>query len=231
MNLSLLSYPTDPAILAAMPSLTGIYLIALIVGGGLLIISTFFGGDSDADVDADFDADLDVDVDADLDVDADVGTDVDGIDADTVGSALSLSTWFSIRFLVFFLAMFGLVGTVLSYMSTMSAPVVLASAAAAGLLVGQLVHQLFRYLKRSSVPGVTSIQDYVNKPARVTIAIHPPARGEVAIQVGQGERFVAARAKRSGEHFDLGQPVAVVEFRSGTALVVSQKEFEFLKDS
>ncbi len=239
MNLAIAFDPTNLATFAAMPSLTGAYLVALIVGGGLLVISTFLGGHAHADVDADFDVDLnadldvDVDLDADIDVDADVdvATDIHADHIDAADGALSLASWFSIRFCVYFLAMFGLVGTVLTGMSALSAPAILALAAAGGFVVGQVVHQLFRYLKRSSVPGVTEIEDYVNKPARVTIAIRPPAKGEVAIHVGQGERFVAAAARRPDEQFDVGQSVAVVSFTGRVAVVVSAKEFEFLNNA
>jgi len=235
MNLELGLDPAGLTMLAAMPSLTGVYLVALIVGGGLLVISTFLGGHSNTNVDADLGGDLDMDVhlDADVDADVDVDTDIhtDHIDVAAGGSALSLASWFSIRFCVYFLAMFGLVGTVLSNMSSLSDPIVLALAGAVGFVVGQLVHQLFRYLKRSSVSGDTEIEDYLNKPARVTIAIRPPAKGEVAIQVGQGERFVPAVARRSDERFDAGQSVAVVSFSGGTAVVVSSKEFEFLNNT
>lgn len=241
MTLELALDLTGQAMLAAMPSLAGVYLVALIVGGGLLVVSTFFGGHSDADVDADFggdldmdvhlDADVDADIDVDADVDVDAGIHADHIDASTGAGALSLASWFSVRFCVYFLAMFGLVGTVLTRMSSLTAPMVLTLAAAAGFVVGQVVHQLFRYLKRSSVSGDTQIEDYVNKPARVTIAIRPPAKGEVVIQVGQGERFVPAVARRSDEQFDAGQSVAVVSFNGGTAVVVSAKEFEFLNNT
>lgn len=229
MNHAIAFDPDCLAALAAMPSLTGVYLVALIVGGGLLVISTFLGGHSHADVDADLDVDLHLDADVDADLDVDAGIHADHIDAGA--GALSLASWFSIRFCVYFLAMFGLVGTVLTSMSSLSALAILALAAAGGFVVGQVVHQLFRYLKRSSVPGITEIEDYLNKPARVTIAIHPPAKGEVAIRVGQGERFVAAAARRQDEQFDVGQSVAVVEFSGRVAVVVSAKEFEFLNNA
>ena len=233
MNHAITFDPNGLATLAAMPSLSGLYLIALIVGGGLLVVSTFLGGHSDADMDADFDADLDVDVhlDADVDADADLDTDIHADHLDADAGALSLASWFSIRFCVYFLAMFGLIGTTLTRMSSLSAPIILALATAGGFAVGQIVHQLFRYLKRSSVTGGSRIEDYVNKSARVTIAIHPPAKGEVVIQVGQSERFVPAVTKRPDEQFDVGQSVAVVSFSSGTAVVVSAKEFEFLNNT
>lgn len=226
MNEGFLFHVSGPAVLADTSSLTGFYWIGLIVGWGLLIISTVFGGDADSDIDADFDADFDVDADAGVEMDADV----EGAHAHAAEGALSLASWFSVRFLIYFAAMFGLIGTVLTYMSDMGTTTILVLALLGGVLVGQMAHQVFRYFKRSSSDSATTLKDYLNKPARVTIAIKPPARGEVAIRIGDSERFVAAIAKREDDTFEVGQSVGVVGFRAGTALVVSQKEHEFLSE-
>lgn len=212
----------SPILLAELPLLTGLYLICLIVGGGLLVVSILFGGDADADVDVGLDADLETDFEADADVD------IGGMTGQATAGALSLANWFSVRFLVYFAAMFGLVGTVLTYMAGFGRGAVLAMAAGGGIVIGQVAHQTFRYLKRSSSDSSTSVKDYVRKPARVTMAIHPPAKGEVAIQIEDNERYLPAAAKRKDDKFEVGQRVAVVDLRGGTAVVISRKEYEFL---
>jgi hypothetical protein len=105
---------------------------------------------------------------------------------------------------------------------------VLILALVGGVLMGQIAHQTFRYLMRNSTDGAPQLTDYLNKPARVTIAIHPPRRGEVALQIGNSERFLAAVAKREDDSFKIGQEVAVVGFRAGTAIVVTRAEHEFV---
>lgn len=192
-----------------------LYIICLVVGGGLLLISTVFGGDADAGVDADLD--IDVDADADFDIDTHAG-----------GGAMSLSSWFSVQFVVYFAAVFGFVGTVLTYLSEVSAGAGLGIAIASGLVVGQAVHQLVRYLKRNSSDSSTQIEDYINQPARVTVAIQPPRRGEVAVRIGDGERFVPARTRRPDDSFRIGEAVVVVAIAGGVAEVVSQTEYEFV---
>ena len=82
----------DPMLLnlaISFPTLITLYWICLIVGGGLLVISTFLGGHHDAagdvdmdvggsiDLGGDIDVGGDVDVGGDLSVDADVGVDGD----------------------------------------------------------------------------------------------------------------------------------------------------------
>lgn len=224
MNSILVPIAMSSALLAELPSLTGLYLIALIVGGGLLVISMLFGGDADSDLDLDADLEADFEADADLDVDA------GGIHGHAADGALSLANWFSVRFLIYAAAMFGLVGTVLTYMSDYGGGPVLAMSAIGGAIVGQCAHQAFRYLKRSSSDSSTAPKDYVDKPARVTVAIHPPAKGEIALQIEDDERYLPAVAKRGEDAFEAGQQVAVVELRGGTAVVVSRKEFEFVNE-
>ncbi len=70
---------------ASLPALTSVYWICLIVGGGLLIVSTLTGGDADAGLDADLDADVS------LEGDVDTGH----------GPASSLASWISMQFVVF----------------------------------------------------------------------------------------------------------------------------------
>ena len=224
---------SDAAVLAALPSLAGIYVVCLVVGGGLLLVSTALGGHGHADVDVDGVAGVDLDMDAD-------GLHADAVDAHAddfsaghadTDSAMSLATWFSLRFVIYFIAVFGLIGTVLTYMSGMQNAVVLAWAVVAGLVVGQTVHQTLRYLTRTSGDSSVQISDYLHKPARVTIAIVPPSRGEVAVRIRDRERFVPAVAKHENERFDIGQTVVIVSFIAGTADVISQKEDEFMAES
>ena len=76
----------DPIILnlaIAFPALITLYWICLIVGGGLLVISTFLGGHHDASGDFDMDVGGDIDLGGDIDVggDVDLGGDL-SVDAD-----------------------------------------------------------------------------------------------------------------------------------------------------
>ena len=213
-----------------------LYWIGLIAGGGLLLISAFAGHDSHADVSGDvsFDVHGDVGVDvhgdvpADVHVETDAGLDHAGHTHLEHAHAGALANWFSIRFLIFFAAVFGLVGVVLTYLSSAGQGVTLGAAVAAGLVLGQGVHQLFRQIRRSSGDSSPQEGDYVDKPGRVTVTITHPRTGEVALQVGGGERFVPAVARRPDTTFNVGQAVVVVEYRGGIAQVVSREEYEFL---
>ena len=216
--------------------LTSTYWFCLIVGGGLLVVAAVggHGSDADVDVDTDFDADFSADVHADFssDVHADADTDVDlgaahaGHAADAHDGALALSKWFSVRFVVFTVATFGVVGVVLTHLSTIGQNATLAISIIAGLAVGQAVHRLFRLIKATSGDSAPRPGDYVSKLARVTIAIVHPDKGEVALHVRGSERFVPAVAEGERQKFDSGEEVVVIAYRGGVAQVVSREEFE-----
>ncbi|MCH7808062.1 MAG: hypothetical protein IIB60_02455 [Planctomycetes bacterium] len=233
---------------AGLSDLTTLYWICFVVGGGLLLISTLLGGHADTDVDASFDLDPSVDVDvsldadvsfdADIDVDLDIGVDVDVGHIDAGGGDLhldpagvtSLASWFSIRFVIFAMAVFGLIGVVLTHLTDTSSGLIAGSAVLGGLIFGQGVHQLFRKLRQTSGNSALQPGDYVDKLARVTIAIRSKQKGEIALRVRRAERFIPAVAKHEDGTFNTGEVVAVVDYVAGMAEVVSRKEYEFLKD-
>lgn len=198
----------------AWPALTTVYWVFLIVGGGLMVMS-LMGGDADADLD------VDLDVDVSLDGDAHAGH-VD------VGS---LATWFSMQFVVFFCAMFGLIGVTMTSLSDQESNMVLALATGGGLAVGQVAHQTLRYLRSTSGSSTPQPRDYINKTARVTIAVGPKKKGEVALRVGRSERYIAALSKRPDANFKPGDKVAVVAYHGGVAEIVSQEEHEFMTEA
>lgn len=214
-------------VLADLPAvLTSAYWVCLIVGGGLLIISSLGGGDSDVDVGGDA---LDVDLQPDFDADfqADLSHDVD-FSTDHVHAISGLSTWFSVRFMVFFTAFFGACGVVLTHLSQLAPWLVLLISLVGGLLVGQGVHQLIRFIRRTSGDSTPGPQDYVDKLARVTIALTPQGKGEVALRVGGSQRYMPAVSRRSDAQFHHGDQVVVVAYRDGALEVVSREDYRQL---
>ncbi len=87
-----------------------LYLVCLVLGGVLIAVSIFGGGDADVDVAADADVDL------------------GEVDAETGGEGVVAAARFlSMRNLVFFLAFFGLAGTLLTLLQANSVATVLTS--------------------------------------------------------------------------------------------------------
>ena len=226
--------PFMPLLAEIGAALTTAYWACLIVGGGLAVLSALGGSDSDVDVETDVgfdveaDADFDFDADTEFEIDADAEIDM-GTHADVAHAghaAADLSTWFSMRFVVFFAAVFGAVGVILTHMSEQGVGATAGLAIVGGLVVGQGVHQLFRYIRQTSGDSKPQPRDYVNKLARVTIAIMPPNKGEVALQVRQTRRYAPAVASGETAGFQVGTDVVVVAYRAGVARVVSREEFE-----
>lgn len=224
------------ACLAVTQAWVAAYIICLIIGGGLLVISTVFGHHGDADVDA---GDVGIDVGehgielGDHDVEVSAGDIEHGAGLGHAGehvSGLSLSSWFSVRFVVYTMAVFGGVGTVLTFTSNWSPTVVAVLALISGLVAGQFVHQSFRYLRRTSGDSTISAREYMNRPARVTVRIVPPSKGEVVVTIRGHAHYVPAVAKREGDRFNRREKVHIIGFSNGTAEVISQKEHEFMKD-
>lgn len=220
---------TTNLMLAELPSLMGLYTIALIVGGGLVVFSAITGSDADSDVgDVDFGGDVDIDVAADADVD--LGDVELGADAGE-SSAFELSDWLSLRFLIYFAAMFGLTGTVLTVAGDLSRMTTLIASVVCGAIIGQFVHQMMRWLVKGSSNSSTAHHDYVNRIARVTVPIAPGGRGEVAIRINDGERYLPAVPKRDDESFAVGATVGICALQAGMVVVISQKEHDFLREA
>jgi membrane protein implicated in regulation of membrane protease activity len=228
-------------LLADVPGLITLYWSCAIVGGGLLLFSLIGGlhAHGDLQVDAGAAPDLHGDLPTDAHVEA---PSTDGLHGhagpDTAHHADSaalhpsgLTTWFSIRFLVFFVATFGAVGVVLTHLTETGRGATFAAALLGGLVVGQAVHQTFRKLRQSSGDSTPEVEDYLNQVGRVTVAVVPPNVGEIAISVRGGERYVPAVSRRADTTFQIGEEVAVVAYQGGVVEVVPRKEFEFLRDS
>jgi hypothetical protein len=214
-------------------ALLAAYWISLIVGAGMLILSALGGsGHSDVDVQGatgvDFHADADVSVDSSVagaDFHAEIGH-PDAVHATHAHEAAALSTWFSVRFAVFFLAMFGAVGVILTYFAALPTSLTCGLALAGGAIVGQGAHQIMRLIQRTSGNSTPQPVDYVNKLARVTIPVKHPDQGEVVLQVRGTERYIPAIAAGNVKDFDTGDEVVVVTYRAGVAQVISRAEFE-----
>lgn len=223
---------TGPATTGGATTIPGLeiaYWACAVAGGGLMAASLLFGG-SGADTDV---GGIDAGgLDADFDFDAMEGIDGDALSGDAFDlghdGLLSFSSWFSTRFLVNFAAAFGIVGVVLSNLSDLNAWWILGWSLVSGMVVGQIAHQTFRYLLRSSGNSQTTVADYINRPGRVTVTIQPGKMGEVAVRVKGTDQYIAAVGKHPDRAFAPGDAVAVVAYASGVARVVSQREYDFV---
>jgi len=153
-----------------------LYLIALMLGGTLVMATLVLGDHGDGELEADFDIDVDADVDVDADADA---------DSDTVDAADAIMSWLpfaSIRFWTFFLAFFGLTGSVIEGFGMLSNPVVVAIiAVVVGYISGFSVVKALRSLRETSADSSISEVDYLGANATVMIAVRKGTYGKVRL--------------------------------------------------
>lgn len=186
-----------------------LYLSSLIVGGSLLTISIFAGGDgNDADADS-----LDQGADHPHDADADSSVDVAGLDA-----------WLpvtSLRFWTFFLAFFGLVGTALLLVGApMGAALTAIPSAGVGYLSGVVAVRVLRALARQQIGTSLGTADLVGEVGQLTLPAGPGNRGTIRLQVAG--RTVELTAETEDEELDLGARAVVLGVRDDGGVWVSR---------
>ncbi len=225
-------------IVANGPTLITLYWACAVVGIGLLLVS-FLGGLQHGGIDLHADADGMPDVHGDIPTDVHAAGGMDTHADAALGhhgaghhaAPSTMATWFSIRFCIFFIAVFGAVGVILTQMTESAPSTALAVSLASGLIVGQAVHRLFRRISQTSGNSTPLVEDYVNQIGRVTVAVSHDRVGEVAVSVRGCQRYLPATAKRTDASFQIGEEIAVVDYNGGVAVIVPRKEFEFLKDA
>jgi hypothetical protein len=186
-----------------------LYLVCLLLGGLLIALSIFGGGDADVDVD--------VDVDADLDVEADV-------DAEGGGEGVTAAARFlSMRNLVFFMAFFGLTGTLLTLLGANHLPTLLTSLGLGALAAGA-VHRLMGYLRASQSGALPGVSALAGAEARVVVGLAGQRSGKVDVVAGDRTyQFVARLHEGAGvDHVEVGDTVLVVRVQDGIALVAEK---------
>jgi len=193
----------------------GIYLFAAILGGGLLLLSVLAGGEHDAHGDA---SGLDAghDVDHGLGHDTDASHDVHG------GAGEIVLGLFRPRNLTFFLAGFGLTGTLLTLLSPWSAGASLVPALVMGFGSMVATHGVFTWLKRSDTAvDIVSDSDMEGCVGRVVVSLGPGERGRIACQLGEREvHVIAMLAEGYTEELPPGREVVVLRVTDTVAHVM-----------
>ncbi|HQV31807.1 MAG TPA: DUF1449 family protein [Calditrichia bacterium] len=202
--------------------LFNLYLLCLVTGGLLIAVTLFTGGDDAAEADLGGDVDTDVDFDGDVDVDADMDADFHG-DAPDAGHAVEGLRFLSLRNIIFFVAIFGLTGTLLSLLGTIQL-ITLPLAIVMGGAAASVQHRLLNYLLGSQVGETTSVDSLVGHKAIVLIDIARGQRGKIRLDSqGQTLQLLADLSDTAGkEHFSVGDEVLIVEVARQIALVAEE---------
>ncbi len=166
-----------------------LYLVALALGGTFVLATLILGGDGESDLDHGFDADFDLDMDMDMDADADAagGADSDSENHSDVGVIDGVFNWLpvmSLRFWTFFLAFFGLTGTILTILELSSSESVIAAISGIiGYASGWAVVASIRHLSRTQTDSTVSENDYVGATGRVMLPVGKDKIGKIRIEL------------------------------------------------
>lgn len=170
------------------------FVIAAIVGGGLVVFSLVAGGDHDG-VDHDFTHHSDHEFSASLPL-------------------------LSFRFWMFALSGFGIIGVLLSLLDAGSLFTRYLAAIIGGILSGGIVWFLFRALQRAEGVGRQVSESPVGRLATVVTALRPRETGKVQLDLNGVTLEYLARSTEEAE-LAPGRPVVIVALNGTIAEVVA----------
>lgn len=183
-----------------------LYLAALILGLGTVMVQLLMGGDGDADAGG---GDASADVDHDLDT--------DHADAHADAASGFLPIFLSLRFWIFGALAFGMVGSLLHFLGLASALVTLIAAGVMGVGSGMLASWIFRVLNRQHVSSGASENDAVGHVGKVLLRVPTQGHGKVRIQL-KGQTLDLLATTDEIELLE-GEQVLIEEMRDGRARV------------
>jgi membrane protein implicated in regulation of membrane protease activity len=200
----------------------GIYLLAAILGGGLLVFSLLGGGEHDAghgdasglDAGHDFDHGG-----HDVGAGHDAGT---GHEIQQGWAGELVLGLFRPRNLTFFLAGFGVTGTLVTLLTSRSTLGALIPSIGMGLAAMLATHATFLWLARSdSAVDAVSDSDLEGCVGRVVVPLSPGERGQIACRVGDHMTYVTATlAEGYTESLPPGREVVVLDVDRAVARVM-----------
>lgn len=201
----------------------GIYLVAAIIGGGLLLFSMLGGGEQGVDHDASG-------VDAGHDFGHGVGHGAGHGPAHGADVAHGGAGWagdlvlglFRPRNIIFFTAGFGITGTLVTLLTDSSTSGGLLASVGMGLAAMVATHGTFVWLRRSeSAVDVPSDAEMEGCVGRVVLPLAPGERGRIACRMGEREvHVVALLAEGYTEALPVGREVIVLEVIDTVARVM-----------
>lgn len=193
------------------------YIVAAIVGGGLILISALAGLGAHADMGGgDFAHDTGLSHDA--------SHDADHGDAGATGSGALWLPFFSLRFWTYAVGTFGLLGTLLTFSRVSQEPLTLTVSSVSALVTGTIAALAVRALSKMERSSTASETDFQGAVGKVTVPIRGSLPGKVRTSV-RGDLIDLVAVSHDGAEIAQGEEVIVVEIEGNQARVARQKEF------
>jgi hypothetical protein len=184
-----------------------IYLVCLMFGGVLLAVSILAGAYGE--------------VDHAMDADADHGFDLHATDH---GEGLAAAIKFlSFRNIVFFLAFFGLTGTVLTWIKI---PALMTPFVAVGMgwFAAAFGQKVMTYLKKTESGAEINLQDLEGLKARVVVNVSKSQRGKISVIANDRwlQLLAVVADEESKDEFKFGENVTIIKVENGVVHVASE---------
>jgi membrane protein implicated in regulation of membrane protease activity len=206
-----------------------LYIVCAVVGGGLMLLSALggvlhgdLGGGHEVEVDTGHEIDFQHDI---------AATDVDHPSIDIAGSHdvgwEAGDFWLafvSMRFLTYFVGIFGIFGLVLTWFSELGPTSVALFSALVAFVLGYGGSLLFRYLKvEGETSGVTE-HDYVGVLGRTLVGIRPSQPGKVRVSI-KGDTLDLIALSEGEKEIAAGEEIVVVGLEGDRVRVAPKGDY------
>ena len=193
------------------------YIVAMVVGGGLILLSAFAGLTGHADApDADHDVHFDTDHEHDL-------NEVHAQAHAHEGASESWLPFLSLRFWTYFFGGWGLCGFLLAMTRQTVEPVTVTFATCVGIAVGMLAFVATRLLRKSELDSKISSKDFLGASGRLVVAARPGQLGKARLEI-KGEILDILVVSDNDQEIEAGEDVFVVGVDGSQARVTRQRE-------
>lgn len=206
-----------------------LYIVCAVVGGGLMILSALggvFHGDVPTDHDVSFDADHQIDFEKDISV---VHVDHGAIDVHHevdagIGASDFWLAFLSVRFLTYFMGLFGIFGLLLTFLSDLSPTMVAWVSGGMAFLLGYGGALLYRYLKaEGETSGVTG-RDYVGALGSTLVAIKASQPGKVRVRI-KGDTLDMIALSENDKEIAKGEEIVIVGLEGDKVRVAPKADY------
>lgn len=201
-----------------------LFLVCLIIGGGLLAFSLLSGSHDNSTMEhsGEFQTDSEIDVHTEIASESGVSTGhiTSEISPSHSTDASETVKFFSIRNFIYFLTFFGLTGTLLTLFE-INTLISFLSSLGIGILSYLFGFKLMKYFKASETGEIMNVYNLIGRTAKVEIDIIEGNKGKIVVNFG-GKliELVAVKSDTAGyESLKSGEEVLITDIQQNIAIV------------
>lgn len=196
-----------------------VYLIAAIVGGGLMAASLIFGHSHGAD--GGFDHHVGT---------VDHGAPTDHTEHDLVGHGAEWLPFLSLRFWTYATGIFGLCGVLLKLFVQTTEPTTAIISIITGVAAGWIVHVLMRLAARAESDTSIKTNDFMGSRGRLLVGCSRGSEGKVRLEL-KGSTVELLALPYQGDSIPSDTEVVIMTIENDRAMVVPTEQLELLQNA